>query len=295
LWCDSPSLLNKQGYAIEADNAWFDVYITLDGGSELSTSNGRFEYYYDPKIIDLSPSLGPMEGGTTVTVNGTGFDQNTTCGIVLRLGIIEIKPHHVTNETLVFKTPKSPLPGTATFSVALNGQQFTKQQVASDLEKELTYDFYEIPYTSFYYPNRGPSNGANFQRHQGFGYMLKRPHLNDRLWVRLVQPESKKPVTEEIEIPSEQLNIDEWTWTLPPVTGPMDVVMQITLNQQQWHDVIDLETGKSYIYYQAPHVTSITPAFGHVKTSKDQVIEVGGTGFACYDDDCSDLLCRFGN
>jgi hypothetical protein len=45
IWCDSPSLLNKQGYAIEADNAWFDVYVTLDGGSELSESNGRFEYY----------------------------------------------------------------------------------------------------------------------------------------------------------------------------------------------------------------------------------------------------------
>jgi hypothetical protein len=49
--------------------------------------------------------------------------------------------------------------------------------------------------------------------------MLKRPHLNDRFWVRLVQPESKKPVTEEIEIPPEQLSIDEWTWTLPPVNG----------------------------------------------------------------------------
>jgi hypothetical protein len=68
-----------------------------------------------------------MEGGTTVTVNGTGFDQNTTCGIILRLGIIELKPQKVTNETLIFKSPKSPYPGTSTLSVALNGQQFTKQ------------------------------------------------------------------------------------------------------------------------------------------------------------------------
>lgn len=55
------------------------------------------------------------------------------------------------------------------------------------------------------------------------------------------------------------------------------------------------ETGKSYLYYTAPHVSSITPAFGHVKTTKDQVIEVAGTGFACYDEDCADLMCRFGN
>lgn len=76
LICDSPSLLNKQGYAIDADNAWFDLYISLDGGVELSESSGRFEYYSDPIINELSPALGPMHGGTTVTVNGTGFDQN---------------------------------------------------------------------------------------------------------------------------------------------------------------------------------------------------------------------------
>ena len=63
-----------------------------------------------------------MNGGTLVTVNGTGFDQNTTCGIIIRLGIIELKPLNVTNETMTFRAPKSPLPGTAAFSVALNGQ-----------------------------------------------------------------------------------------------------------------------------------------------------------------------------
>lgn len=71
--------------------------------------------------------------------------------------------------------------------------------------------------------------------------------------------------------------------------------MQITLNLQDWHDVYSVDTMKSYLYYAAPHITSLTPAFGHVKTTKDQIIEIAGTGFACYDDDCSELLCRFGN
>jgi hypothetical protein len=72
-------------------------------------------------------------------------------------------------------------------------------------------------------------------------------------------------------------------------------MIQITLNQQQWHDIFDLDTQKSYKYYAAPHVTAITPSFGHVKTTKDQVIEVAGSGFMCNDDDCNDLMCRFGN
>lgn len=164
IFCDSPSLLNKQGYAIDAENQWFDVYVTLDAGSQLSDSNGRFEYYSEPFINDISPALGPKEGGTMVTVNGTGFDQNSTCGIVIRFGITEFRPTKVTAEGMIFKTPKMALPGTTTFSVSLNGQQFSKQPVASDLAKEFTFDYYDIPYTTFYYPARGPSNGANYQR-----------------------------------------------------------------------------------------------------------------------------------
>lgn len=82
---------------------------------------------------------------------------------------------------------------------------------------------------------------------------------------------------------------------MPAVNGPMDTHMQITLNGQDWHSVLNPETGNSYLYYAAPHVTSLSPSFGHVKTTKDQIIEINGNGFACYDDDCSDLMCRFGN
>jgi hypothetical protein len=46
--------------------------------------------------------------------------------MIIRLGLIELKPTNVTNETMTFIAPKSPLPGTAAFSVALNGQQFSK-------------------------------------------------------------------------------------------------------------------------------------------------------------------------
>jgi hypothetical protein len=156
-------LMNKQGYVVDGgDGAWFDVYISLDGGSELSDSNGRFEYYQDPIIYELNPALGPQTGNTLVTVNGTGFDQNTTCGTFIRLGLIELTPLNITNETLTFKTPHSPFPGTAAVSFTLNGQQYTKQPAISDLPKELTFDYYEAPYTTFYYPSKGPSNGANF-------------------------------------------------------------------------------------------------------------------------------------
>jgi hypothetical protein len=105
-----------------------------------------------------------------VTINGTGFDQNTTCGIFVRLGIVEFKPDKITNESMTFIAPRSNFPGTATVSVSLNGQQFTQQPAVSDLPKEHTYDYYDPPYTSNFYPSRGPTSGGNLQKHQGFGY-----------------------------------------------------------------------------------------------------------------------------
>ena len=47
--------------------------------------------------------------------------------------------------------------------------------------------------------------------------------------------------------------------------------------------------------YPSPHVTSLTPSYGHVKATKDVTIDVAGSGFACFDSDCTDLHCRFGN
>lgn len=119
--CDTPSLLNKQGYAMDVEGTTFNVYITLDGGSQLSDSMGKFTYLADPIIYEMSPALGPEQGGTVVTVNGTGFDQNNTCGIIVRLGIVEFRPTSITNESMTFTTPNSSHPGTAVLSVSLNG------------------------------------------------------------------------------------------------------------------------------------------------------------------------------
>jgi hypothetical protein len=288
-------MLNKQGYAVDAEGAWWEVAVSLDGGNQLSESVARFDYYTEPVIKSVEPALGPTYGGTLVTLNGAGFNQTATCKAVVRLGVLEVAPLSLSASSLTFRAPVSPLPGTVAVAVSLNGQQFSKQPAVSDLAKEKTYDYYAPPYTSLYYPARGPTNGGTPQRHQGYGFKLERPHLKDRLWARLVEPSSKTPLAPEQQVPADHLNIDTWSWTLPPVSAAGDALMQISLNGQDWHDVLNPEAGKSYQYYATPHVASITPAYGHVKAIKDQTIDVAGSGFACYDDDCSDLLCRFGN
>jgi len=63
--CDSPSLLNAQGYSKMTDHMlWYDIEITVDGGRERAGPGQKFNYYRDPKILDISPNSGPVTGGT---------------------------------------------------------------------------------------------------------------------------------------------------------------------------------------------------------------------------------------
>lgn len=50
----------------------------------------------------------------------------------------------------------------------------------------------------------------------------------------------------------------------------------------------------SYIYYDAPTVLSITPAYGPVKNPKNDSVELIGRNFNCPDKDCKDLTVRWG-
>lgn len=98
--------------------------------------------------------------------------------------------------------------------------------------------------------------------------------------------------------PTEALRpgIDSFEWITPPVRSPGDALLQISLNRQDWHDVKDPATpATSFTYYAAPHITLVTPSFGHVKSTKEQYVELKGTGFECFDADCQELKCRFGN
>lgn len=49
----------------------------------------------------------------------------------------------------------------------------------------------------------------------------------------------------------------------------------------------------SYHYYEAPHITKITPAFGPVKDDSVKMT-IEGTDFDCPEDDCKHLKVRFG-
>ena len=50
--CDSPSILNKQGYLSINDGAtpMYNVFISLDGGLQKSEEFAPFTYYHQPTV-----------------------------------------------------------------------------------------------------------------------------------------------------------------------------------------------------------------------------------------------------
>ena len=295
--CDSPSLLNKQGYSDVPDGktAFYKVDVSIDGGLQTSDSQAVFKYYREPKITGVTPSSGPIKGGTTMTVHGTGFADKAASRPVVRIGHLDVEPIQVTNTTMTVKTPPVGVPGTAPVAVSLNGQQYTRQPTVHSPADEHTFDYYADPYASVFYPARGPTNGGTLLSVQGHGFMMRRDHHVDRLWARFVDPASGAELAPAAEVPQEQLGADSFTWTTPAVRSAQDALLQVSLNGADWVDVKDPAADSSFTFYQAPHVTSITPSYGHVKAAKDVTVDVAGSGFECFDEDCSDLLCRFGN
>jgi hypothetical protein len=296
--CDSPSILNKQGYSELPEGAtpmyWVDV--TLDGGLQTSESSETFRYYTEPTVTSISPALGPLRAGTTVTVNGTGFAQAAACKRVVRLGHLQVEPTSFTNDTMTFQAPVAPLPATTVVAISLNGQQFTGQHAVHSPAHSATFDYYKDPYASVHYPSRGPTNGGTQIITQGYGFMLRRPHLRDHLWARFVDPADKRTeLAPPTEVQFDELQTDKFYWLTPAVRNPGDALLQISLNKQNWHEVKSPALDHSFTYYSSPHISSVNPPFGHVKATIQQTIELKGTGFECFDSDCSELKCRFGN
>ena len=124
LYCDSPSMLNGQGYSKvpEHQEAFYDLRVSIDGGLEVSPEAAKFAYYRKPTVTSIEPPLGPVTGGTQVTVHGKGFTQEAVSYRVIRIGHMQIEPDSYTNETMTFTAPSVAVESTAPVSISLNGQ-----------------------------------------------------------------------------------------------------------------------------------------------------------------------------
>jgi len=133
--CDSPPLVSDNG------DMWYNISVTLDG-DYISNANWQFLYYDEPVINSVTPWLGPVSGGTAVTIEGTGYNQTNVCDLTVRFGPAQVTGKNVTDTSILVDTPKVLVPGTVVVSVSGNNQQYIDDRTLHYRDVENTFEYY---------------------------------------------------------------------------------------------------------------------------------------------------------
>src|SRR5208337_838630 len=126
-----------------------DVTVTTPGGISATSPADEFTYDPVPAVTGISPAAGPVAGGTTVTVTGTGF----VTGATVDFGLTGASSVTVVSGTSI--TAVSPA-GTGTVDVTVTTPGGTSATSPAD---EFTYD--PVPTPTPTSPSGGGSAGGN--------------------------------------------------------------------------------------------------------------------------------------
>jgi len=101
-----------------------EVLLKLTDGVHVLAS-GTFEYKKPPSINSLQPTMGPLEGGTTVTVEGEDFIGVSHCRFGIDGDSFQVVPANVyNNASLSCVTPSYERNGDATIELTHNNHDF---------------------------------------------------------------------------------------------------------------------------------------------------------------------------
>lgn len=122
---------------------------------DYTANQQPFTFYAPPRVVSLSPSSGPLEGGTLVLISGG----NLTGGSEYRCAFghstlpVRAEPYNASDATLYCRSPAHPnAPRMATVEVSLNAQQYTRDRILFSVHSPVQVDVLS--------PATGPSVGA---------------------------------------------------------------------------------------------------------------------------------------
>jgi hypothetical protein len=103
-----------------------DVKVTSPGGTSATGSADRFTYFSAPAVSGVSPSSGPVAGGTSVTITGSGF----TFAMAVNFGTSAATSFVVNSDSQI--TAVSPAGAAGTVDVLVSSSAGTSAAAASD-------------------------------------------------------------------------------------------------------------------------------------------------------------------
>eukprot|EP00698_Gefionella_okellyi_P008953 TRINITY_DN2247_c0_g1_i2.p1 TRINITY_DN2247_c0_g1~~TRINITY_DN2247_c0_g1_i2.p1 ORF type:complete len:896 (+),score=191.18 TRINITY_DN2247_c0_g1_i2:182-2689(+) len=132
-----------------ANPVGFLAVEVANNGADFTNNNLQFQYTIlpaTPTVLSLSPTLGPNDGGTLVTVIGTGYLLGST---YCRFGVTApVLSTYVTSSVVNCMSPPQS-PGSVAVDVSVNGTNFFLQQPS-------THYYATMPRTTLYVGNLNP-------------------------------------------------------------------------------------------------------------------------------------------
>jgi len=222
-----------------------DIRVLNPDGQEVVLKDG-FTYNLAPAISSVSPNMGPVEGGTRITIIGTGFLSE----VDVLIGSAEAYVVSVAQTKIKAKTPPS-TPGIKDLEVInLDGQKVT-------FENAFTYN--PSPQITRIIPDNGRLAGGSKITIRGSGFLPKAKVL--------IKIGGRTSAMAAIQVMSPNV-ITAVTPAGEP--GPKDVVVRNPDRQE-----IVLQGG--FTYNPMPKITDVLP--DHGPTSGGTKIIIRGTGF----------------
>ncbi|MGB9246507.1 MAG: IPT/TIG domain-containing protein, partial [Methanoregula sp.] len=127
-----------------------DVTVTTPGGTSTTSAADEFMYDPIPTVTGITPTGGPLAGGTTVTITGTGF----TGATAVTFGTTAATSYTVASATSI--TAVSPAGSAGTVDVTVTTPGGTSTTSAAD---QFTYD--PVPTPTPTSPSGGGGAGGN--------------------------------------------------------------------------------------------------------------------------------------
>ena len=294
LYCSTPSIINRYEMTSTTDDLFFDVEVTMNA-KDFSGFPQRFYYYNDPQLKGIYPNSGSVEGNTLTKIKGLGFKPDHSCNLTVRFSTYQIKPIEVDDDSITVKSPPVSIHGEVIVGISINGQQFTKDIIINNKDIENTFTYFNSPIFTYYFPSLGPSNGGSLVKISGYGFRfyedIEGKAITKNIWIRMKDVKSGKYSIPKIAEFADNENIHFIT---PPGDPYSHHIIEVSFNEIDYYPVILKGQNYSFSYYLAPKIESIDPPYGYVRSNKQVILTVKGKNFKCPNDQCENVICRFG-
>ena len=228
-------------------------------------------------------------------MKGKWLHPQCACNATVRVGTYQIRPINFTDELVVYRAPNVSLSDDVVISFGINGQQYNPDIVLNYKDIENTYTYYGVPIITSYFPEEGPETGGTVIKFKGFGFTPYRDNqgkiLERPVWIRM-RKIGTKIYTQSKE--AEFVDSENVEWSTPPGETDTHYILEISLNNQDFTQIIMINKTYSYTYYVSPRISNIYPQFGPVSSPKPVTMFIKGTNFNCPDEKCQYLQVRFG-